>query len=71
MDACFIWVSTTLLCLIVGGRIICAGGQNKVIFFNFGSLALKWWVVNSFFALSVILRTLIYLIIWSTWHKVP
>ena len=28
-----------------------------------------WWA-NSFFTLSLILRTLVYLIIWSTLHKV-
>ena len=53
------------------------------MFFNFTNLTLKWWVVtymggdarrwwvNSFFTLSVILRTLVYFIIWSTLHKIP
>ena len=29
------------------------------------------WRVESFCAVSVILRTLVYLIVWSTLHKVP
>ena len=29
----------------------------------------RWWA-NSFFALIVILSTLVYIIIWSTLHKV-
>ena len=35
-----------------------------------GEWGLGWWV-ESFFALSVILRTLVYFIVWSTLHKVP
>ena len=34
-----------------------------------GGVRRGWWV-NSFFALSVILATLVYPIIWSTLHKV-
>ena len=58
-------------------------GQNKMILQNFGNIALELGVViwmggwgsgvvsKLIFALNVILKALVYPIIWSTLHKVP